>query len=50
MCVEIFATIIVFSLAVFIFYRNIRKKSSGNCSCSGCSKECPYNKGNCSKK
>ncbi|MHC1721400.1 MAG: FeoB-associated Cys-rich membrane protein [Clostridiaceae bacterium] len=50
MYIEIIATILIFSLAAFIIYRNIRKKSSGKGSCSSCSKECPYYKGSCSKK
>jgi len=51
MYIEIISTILIFSLAVFIIYRKFVRKPGGSCgSCSSCSKDCPYNKGNNSKK
>ncbi|MGE5628803.1 MAG: FeoB-associated Cys-rich membrane protein [Solirubrobacterales bacterium] len=44
MFIEITVTIIILSLAVFILYKNIKKKASGECdcdSCGNCSSHCP---------
>jgi ferrous iron transport protein B len=30
---EIIVTVVLVSFAAFIFYKNIRKKTSGDCSC-----------------
>lgn len=44
MYIEIIATVIIFSLAAFIFYRSIKRKASGKCDCGSCSSHCPYYK------
>ncbi|MBP1745112.1 MAG: ferrous iron transport protein [Firmicutes bacterium] len=44
MYIEIIATVIIFSLAAVIFYKNVKRKASGKCDCSSCSSHCPYYK------
>jgi ABC-type nickel/cobalt efflux system permease component RcnA len=41
MYIEIIATVIIFSLAAFILYKNIRNKAAGKCDCSSCDRHCP---------
>ena len=41
---EIFITILIILIAVFIIYKNIRKSSKGYCNCGSCSSHCPKNK------
>lgn len=38
---EILITILILSLSIFIIYKNIRKSTKGECSCSNCSSTCP---------
>lgn len=38
---EILITIAIALVAVYIIYRNIKKSSKGECTCSTCSKNCP---------
>lgn len=44
MYLEVIATVAIFALAAFIFYRNIKRKAAGKCDCSSCSNHCPYYK------
>ncbi|MGL4990199.1 MAG: FeoB-associated Cys-rich membrane protein [Sarcina sp.] len=38
---QIFITILIVALVIFIIYKNIKKISSGKCSCDGaCSSKC----------
>lgn len=41
MLVEIIFTILIIAIAVFIFYKNLKKSTSGECNCGSCSKSCP---------
>jgi ferrous iron transport protein B len=41
MAVEIIITAIVIAAAGFIFYKNLKKSTSGECNCGSCSKSCP---------
>ena len=44
---EIFITILIVLVAIFIIYKNIQSSSKGQCNCSGCSKSgknCSCNK------
>lgn len=46
MVVQIIITGIIAFAAVYILYKNIKKKSSGGCHCDSCSSHCPsYKKG-----
>ncbi|MBU5484855.1 FeoB-associated Cys-rich membrane protein [Clostridium sp. MSJ-11] len=38
---EIVITAVIAFSAIYILYRNIKKKSSGGCSCGSCSSNCP---------
>ena len=40
MIFEVIVTIIIASVAVYILYKNIKKKSSGKCDCGSCSNHC----------
>lgn len=45
---QIFITILIVSLVIFIIYKNIKKISSGKCSCdSSCSSKCGKSNKNC---
>lgn len=35
---------VIIAAAVYIFYKNIKKKSSGTCDCGSCSRHCPQYK------
>jgi hypothetical protein len=35
---EVIVTVVLVSFAAFIFYKNVRKKTSGDCSCCSGSK------------
>ncbi|SKA74991.1 Virus attachment protein p12 family protein [Clostridium sp. USBA 49] len=42
---EIIITILLLALAIFIFYKNFKKSTKGECNCGSCSSSCPmYNK------
>jgi heterodisulfide reductase subunit C len=41
MLVEIIFTVIIVAIAVFIFYKNLKKSTSGQCNCGSCSSSCP---------
>lgn len=41
MPIEIIFTLIVIAIAVFIFYKNLKKSTSGECNCGSCSTSCP---------
>lgn len=44
---QIFITVLIILLVVFIVYKNIKKVSAGSCSCDGsCSAKCPKLKNN----
>lgn len=44
MLIEIIITVLVIAIAVFIFYKNLKKSTSGECNCGSCSAGCPkYN-------
>lgn len=38
---EIIITVIVITIAIFIFYKNLKKSTSGECNCGSCSSGCP---------
>lgn len=40
---EIIITVIVITIAIFIFYKNLKKSTSGECNCGSCSASCPKN-------
>lgn len=43
---EIIITIAILAAAGFIFYKNVKKSSKGECNCGSCSAHCPkYNLG-----
>ena len=44
MNIEIIATLVIFSLAAFILYKNIKNKADGKCDCSSCDRHCHNNK------
>jgi hypothetical protein len=39
--IEIVLTVLIVSLAVYIFVKSIRKKSKSGCDCGSCSAQCP---------
>lgn len=42
---EIIITILLLGIAIFIFYKNLKKSTKGECNCGSCSSSCPmYNK------
>lgn len=46
MSFEIIVTSLIVISAVYIFYKNIKKKSSGKCDCGSCSNHCTHYKKN----
>ncbi|MFA7572953.1 MAG: FeoB-associated Cys-rich membrane protein [Lutispora sp.] len=38
---EVIITIGIVLLAVFIFYRSAKKKTTGDCDCGSCTSHCP---------
>ncbi|MEW9096252.1 MAG: FeoB-associated Cys-rich membrane protein [Clostridiaceae bacterium] len=38
---QIVITAVIALSAIYILYKNIKKKSSGGCSCGSCSSHCP---------
>ncbi|WP_072985687.1 FeoB-associated Cys-rich membrane protein [Clostridium cavendishii] len=38
---EIFITILIVLLAIFIILKNIKNSSKGQCNCGSCSSHCP---------
>lgn len=43
---EILITICIVTITGYIIYKNIKKSSKGECTCSTCSKDCPIRKSN----
>lgn len=41
MILEIIITSLIVIFAIFIFYKNLKKKASGKCDCGSCSSHCP---------
>jgi hypothetical protein len=41
MFIEITFTVIVIAIAGYIFYKNLKKSTSGECNCGSCSSSCP---------
>jgi len=39
--VELIITAIIICAAGFIFYKNVKKSSKGECNCGSCSTSCP---------
>ncbi|MDO4535897.1 MAG: FeoB-associated Cys-rich membrane protein [Clostridium perfringens] len=38
---EILITILIFSLGLYILFKNIKASAKGKCNCSNCSCKCP---------
>jgi ferrous iron transport protein B len=41
MPVEIIITAVIVAAAGFIFYKNLKKSTKGECNCGSCSSSCP---------